>query len=575
MRSLLLFLLAASTGFAAKAQCNANITTSLSGSTITVTNSSTPAAGTGVYAYYTYMWGDGSANDQATTNVSKSHLYKVGGTYTIVLFQNVLDSTVNPPKHCQDSAMRTVTVPGMPCAVSFTKTLTGLNTWQFTATNLNSTPGLTYSWNFGDGTTTTGASVSHTYTTPGWYTVYVKSSNGSCSDSVATTVNIAGPKCRVGINKVPQGNNMWNFSAVNMDSASGMTYTWYFGDGNSTTGATPSHQYLSAGTFTIKLVGSKNGCIDSATTTVTGTNPPNYISGNVIVDSTNTVDSYKVWLITYDSATSILAAVDSQVIAVYGISGFYYFGNKAAGQYRTKAARYNGPTSGTGHVPTYHTSALMWSSATLINHTGSISSGKNITMQTGTLTSGPGFVGGNVNAGANKGTGAGLPGITVFLVDMSGNVVAFTETDQSGAYSFANLPLGGYNLVPENLNYTSTAAMLNITAGNPNVQGVNFERSNKNMTIKPVTSGIANVEKALTFAVFPNPATDVVTINWNKLSDTEAKITITDVSGKTVYSNTAKMNDNAKIDVSSLQAGFYFLGVASEEGHNTQKLVIQ
>src|SRR5690606_12603173 len=125
-----------------------------------------------------------------------------------------------------------------------------------------------------------------------------------------------------------------------------------------------------------------------------------------------------------DSATSILAAVDSVIVTTIAGSGSYKFTNPAAGQYRTKAALHSGATSGTGHVPTYHTSSLMWNTATIINHTGGATSGKHITMQTGTLTSGPGFIGGNVNQGANMGTANGLAGLLVFLVDGSVYVIA-------------------------------------------------------------------------------------------------------------------------------------------------------
>ena len=197
-------------------------------------------------------------------------------------------------------------------------------------------------------------------------------------------------------------------------------------------------------------------------------------------------------------------------------------------------------------------------------------------MQTGTLTSGPGFIGGNVNQGANKGTANGIAGLNVFLVDGSGNVIAFTETDANGAYSFSNIPAGAYGVAPENLNYATTPATLNITASKPNVTGVNFERSHSAKTIVPVASGIANVaNNGLEYAIFPNPAADVVTISWNKQANANANISITDISGKTIYTRTSTMSANTTIDVSALQAGLYFLNVSSNAGSSTQKLTIQ
>lgn len=418
MKKLLLFMVGATIATQAGAQCTAGASVTIAPQQVTLTNSSTPTATTGITTYYSIKWGDGNTS-APTTNAAQVHNYLAGGTYTIRLDQQVIDSTVTPPKTCTDTfLLKNVVVPTIP-----------------------------------------------------------------------------------------------------------------------------------------------------------------NISGDVIVDSTGTIDTYMVWLIKFDAGTNMLYAVDSQL--VYTGSGLknrlapYKFTGVANGSYRTKAARHNGPTTGTGMVPTYHLNSLMWNTATVITYTGTASAGNNIQMQTGTLTAGPGFVGGNVTLGANKGTGAGIPGMTVFLVNGSGNAVAFAKTDANGAYSFPSVPVGSYSVAPEDMNYVTTAAAIKVTAGSTNVTGINFERSNKNKTIVPVVSGITHVQKALEFAIFPNPAADVVTINWNKLSNTDANITITDVSGKTVYSNTAKMNDNAKIDISSLQAGFYFLNVASEEGNNTQKLVIR
>lgn len=405
------------------------------------------------------------------------------------------------------------------------------------------------------------------------------------------TTQVQAQTCNASASATVSG-NVVTLTNTSTPTASTGIYTYYsinWGDGSTPTGVTTNaaqvHAYTIGGTYTIALMQSvldstvfpPTQCNDSTwvVVTVTGANQ-NYISGSLIVDSTSNIDSYKVWLITYDSATSILAAVDSVVITTMAGGGTYSFNNPAAGQYRTKAALHSGATSGTGHVPTYHTSSLMWNTATIINHTGGITSGKNITMQTGTLTSGPGFIGGNVNQGANKGTANGIAGLNVFLVNGSGNVIAFTETDANGAYSFSNIPVGAYSVAPENLNYATTPAVLNITAANASVTGVNFERSHSGKTIVPVASGIANVaNNGLEYAIFPNPAADVVTISWNKQANANANISITDISGKTIYTGTSAMSANTTIDVSALQAGLYFLNVSSDAGSSTQKLTIQ
>src|SRR5690606_5264725 len=52
---------------------------------------------------------------------------------------------------------------------------------------------LTYSWDFGDGTTGTGREVSHTFTDPGTYTVTLTVSNETGSDT--RTITITAEQC--------------------------------------------------------------------------------------------------------------------------------------------------------------------------------------------------------------------------------------------------------------------------------------------------------------------------------------------------------------------------------------------
>ncbi len=64
-----------------------------------------------------------------------------------------------------------------------------VNTFGFTD---SSTYGETYSWNFGDGNTGTGANPSHTYEDPGAYNVCVIASNPLGSDTMCKTVDVKG-----------------------------------------------------------------------------------------------------------------------------------------------------------------------------------------------------------------------------------------------------------------------------------------------------------------------------------------------------------------------------------------------
>jgi hypothetical protein len=318
-------------------------------------------------------------------------------------------------------------------------------------------------------------------------------------------------------------------------------------------------------------------CKDSITKSVTIATVPNIISGYIFQDSTKAVATpqYKVWLIVYNSTAGTLTAVDSLTVTGTGMgySTAYQFTGAASGSYRTKAKLMNGPSSGMGALPTYHNNSLLWSSATVITHTGVSTTGKNIVLQYGTVTSGPGFIGGLISAGANKGTGAGIPNMTVLLLSSTGTPVASTTTDANGNYSFSNLAPATYKVHPEDAGFTTTEATATIVSGSPTVNGINFSRSISGKTITPSAVGITNISKQA-FVVYPNPTIDIVTVEWNSDIANNASIIITDIAGKTINS-TNGTNGKAVINIIGAPKGLYFMTIKAGNEATTQKLIVQ
>ena len=71
--------------------------------------------------------------------------------------------------------------------------------------------------------------------------------------------------------------------------------------------------------------------------------------------------------------------------------------------------------------------------------------------------------------------------------------------------------------------------------------------------------------------VFPNPASDRITVKCNKEFNT---IQIINISGQIVYSATVN-GDQTTIDTSNLSAGNYFIRVITNEGAHSVKLIIK
>lgn len=554
--------------------------------------------------YYKIDWGDNSTIHNfyggQTGNFSYVHNYSTDGIYTVKVIVTVVDTNNGVGSVvCVDSSSKTDTL--VLCNVGANAQYdTVLNGKVFFSVN-NPNSFTNYAWNFGDGNTGNGASVSHTYAQHNKYTVTLTATNFKCNKTVTlnniTPVNGCSNIAGLMSYSIPPnqtGPYTVNFyaNANAWQSNIGIYYTWDYGDGSSSstswTNANTSHSYSNNGLYNVKLLielyDSTNNstiCKDSVIKQVR-VGPPIDIWTEVVLDSVNTVqgDTFKIWLIQFDSATNILSAVDSVIrprgngISNYKIT--HAFINKPAGSYRVKAAPVDGPVTGTGYIPTYSTSALLWSNANVINHTSSSSSWGNILMQKGTVTSGPGFVGGNVSQGANKGTGSGIEGMNILLLDANGDVVTYAVTDANGDYNFDKIPTGTYTVHPEDMGYATTPASINITNGQATVKDINFERSKKDLTIKPKPAGIDDINSTtVNYEVYPNPAKDVVNIKWITKTNKAATITITDISGKNVYTGQAAMSSNAVINVQSLQAGFYFLNIATEADTTTQKLVIE
>ena len=205
-----------------------------------------------------YVWdfGDGSGS----TRPDPTHTYGAAGTFTVKL-------TVTNEKGCVSTVSKTVTVSPIP-TVDFSATANCSGpTAVFTNNSSVASGSLTYSWDFGDGSTDNSASPSKTYAQGGNYFVTLNAvTNSGCASSankVVTVYDLA--VARFTAESVCEGENVVFYnSSQNMTSAS-----WEFGDGNSSNSIAPTHKYASVGSFSVKLtVKNPIGCESSVVNTV-------------------------------------------------------------------------------------------------------------------------------------------------------------------------------------------------------------------------------------------------------------------------------------------------------------------
>lgn len=160
-----------------------------------------------------------------------------------------------------------------PCnlTASFTDSIVSCKTLLLTASVSNAQGGVSYNWDFGDGSTATGNPALHTYPTSGTYQItLIASDQLGCSDTILQTVsiNVANTDFTISANPVCVGQPI-TFAAT-ATGAQPLTYNWNFGDGSTNTGNPALHAYAAGGTYQIRLIVSDAlGCSDTVIHSVT------------------------------------------------------------------------------------------------------------------------------------------------------------------------------------------------------------------------------------------------------------------------------------------------------------------
>ncbi len=89
---------------------------------------------------------------------------------------------------------------------------------------------------------------------------------------------------------------------------------------------------------------------------------------------------------------------------------------------------------------------------------------------------------------------------------------------------------------------------------------------------------VLKIEEELEFSVHPNPATDIITVDYSSSRNMETEIRIFSASGRLIQNHTfqsTKGVNQQKLDVSDLNSGVYFITQISKDGQHSTKFIIQ
>jgi PKD repeat protein len=220
----------------------------------------------GTITSYSWDFGDGSNSNEQNPN----HSYNSAGNYTVTLTvtdddgaQNTDTSSASISNPDTGNQAPSANVNGPYSGI----TGTAIN---FSSAGSSDSDGTiaSYSWSFGDGNSSSSANPTHSYSVAGSYTVslIVTDNDGASSTASTTTATISDPAN----NAPPVANANGPYSgtigtAISFSSAGSSdsdgtiaSYSWSFGDGNTSTTANPTHSYTSAGRYTVSLTVTDN-----------------------------------------------------------------------------------------------------------------------------------------------------------------------------------------------------------------------------------------------------------------------------------------------------------------------------
>ncbi|MBL0682137.1 glycoside hydrolase family 48 protein [Aquimarina mytili] len=221
-----------------------------------------------------YNWNFG--NGQTSSVVDPLITYSQIGSYLVTL-------TVSDGQNISSEVSKTITVSDGNIApvANFTATpTTGIApvTVSFDGSTSSDENGdtLTYTWDFGDGSTGTGVTVTHAYSTVGEYTATLTVNDGSKTGTKTTTINVTdGSPVASFTTSTDSGTIPFDVSfdaSASTDPTGGtLSYSWDFGNGLTATGATATTSFTEVGTYTVTLTVTNSVGSSSEIKTVTAT----------------------------------------------------------------------------------------------------------------------------------------------------------------------------------------------------------------------------------------------------------------------------------------------------------------
>ena len=529
--------------------CNTNFSYTVgSNGSVVFSNLSTPLAN----STFTWNYGDGSPVTIASGTTSITHTYP-NGTWYVLLSQHNFSAS------CNDTMMAPITITNSACSINlipnYTFTNTSNGSYNFASTSLNTTTNTTYTWYFGDATTGTGSTVSHTYATTGVYNLKLVLNDGACSDSIASTFTVIANPCTVTPSftySYSTSSQIYIFTSTSTGTIAASSYTYDFGDGNFGYNKVSPHAYASSGTYTVTLAvtnSTVSPCIMYSTQIINAVGSAT-VPCNLVAGYTHTVGSGGS--VNFNSSST---GTSTNVV---------YFWNFGDGY------------TGTGPNPAHtYTNAGAYNVTLMVDNQSS-----RVCMDTIIQTINVTGIACVANSSFSMASASSTTQVWNAMPISPWNIVAATwnwgdnSTSNTLYTSHTYSAAGVYSIclsVTVSCGASSTTCDTNyIYRSTQSAQMIQV-----NVIAPPaIVAGFANhSNESIDWSVYPNPNNGQFEIKMDGV--TNAKIKVYSLIGKMVY-ETEVANDKVskKIDLDGVANGVYFVKLSSNNKEYTKKIIV-
>jgi len=230
---------------------NFNYTLNCNSNLISLTDSS--IANGSVITSWNWDFGDGNTSVSQNPN----YLYLNPGSYNVQL--------IVTSEYCSDTILQQISLQYLDAQFSYiyncqnyTTSFTDNSTYSGIAPN-------NWLWNFGDGNTSTLQNPVHVYSDTGTYQVQLIISNSSiCVDTISTNISIYNVSANFIANNTCLYDSVKFTDITNFPFGTITSWTWNFGDGNTSNAQNPSHLYNIPKNYDVSLIiQTSQGCIDT------------------------------------------------------------------------------------------------------------------------------------------------------------------------------------------------------------------------------------------------------------------------------------------------------------------------